>query len=166
MAPIQEFSLRMTYYTARYPGELSDDERRLVDAARLSATRAYAPYSKFQVGAAVLMDNGEIMDGSNQENAAFPSGLCAERVAIFQAGHRWPDVPVRAVAVAVQSAYYQLSEAIFPCGACRQAMLEYENRFGRPIRVLVNGPDNTITIVPSVADLLPFAFNGTFLKGD
>ena len=165
MPPIRATDLSITSFTAHYPEDLSQAEQELMAAARQSREHAYAPYSKFHVGAAVLLENGEIVSGSNQENAAFPSGLCAERVAVFQAGHLYPGVPISAVAISAYSTTVDIREALFPCGACRQVMLEYENLQKKPMRLLIDGPDDVITILESAAALLPFAFNGSFLKG-
>lgn len=146
--------------------EFTDVQRRLVDAARKVSLRSYAPYSKFHVGAAILMDNGEICVGSNQENAAYPSGICAERTAAYHASAVYPDVPMRKIAIAawtrtgcpdsVEDAGCFQKAPISPCGACRQALLEYEARFGE-IEVILYGAD-CCYILPSVASLLPFCF--------
>lgn len=130
--------------------------------AALTATKnAYAPYSNFHVGAAVLMVNGELVTGSNQENAAYPSGLCAERVALFYAGSLYPDIPVEAIAVAAIS-QGQVVERISPCGACRQVLLEAEMRSGAPLKIFLCGNDS-ITLIEKATDLLPFGFDGNDL---
>ena len=151
-----------------------DDERALpaADAALLQQARrcvenAYAPYSGFKVGAAVRLANGEIVCGSNQENAAFPSGLCAERVAVFAAGANHPGGPVAALAVAAQSAdglsaHYPVS----PCGACRESLMEYERRYGQPIRVLLQGARRKIVVFEGVERLLPFRFEAEGIGAD
>ena len=164
MAPIRATNLSIAFFTAHYPEDLSQAEQDLIVQARQSREHAYAPYSRFHVGAAVLLDNGAVVSGSNQENAAFPSGLCAERVAVFQAGHLYPGVPISAIAISTFSKTVDIHEAIFPCGACRQVMLEYETLHKKPMRLLIDGPDDVITILESAAALLPFAFNGSFLK--
>lgn len=131
--------------------------------AALAATEsAYAPYSRFHVGAAVLLANGEIVSASNQENAAYPSGLCAERVVLFYAGARYPDVAVTAIAVAAVTDG-QVVERVSPCGACRQVMLETQMRAGAPVQVLLCGSDS-ITLVDNVASLLPIGFDGSDLS--
>ena len=138
--------------------ELSPDDNRLRMAAVHAAGRAYAPYSRFQVGAAVMLRDGSVVEGSNQENIAFPSGLCAERVALFHAGASFPEIPVISLAiVAVKDGVIQKS--IAPCGACRQVMLETEQRYGEPVRILMCGRDETI-LVSTAKDLLPFGFSG------
>lgn len=138
--------------------ELSDDERRLVDTAREYTRHSYAPYSHFCVGAAVGLENGEVVPGSNQENAAFPSGICAERTACYSAGARFPGVKFKEIAIAARGVDgCELAAPVAPCGACRQALLEYETLAGRPVPVLLIGRD-AIYRLPSVASLLPLAF--------
>ena len=136
--------------------ELSQKEFELMNQAVQAATHAYAPYSKFTVGAAVLLENEVIITGSNQENAAYPSGLCAERVALFQASHQYPEVPVLALAIAAVADEQQV-ESISPCGACRQVLLEIEQRHGKPMKVLLCGTKE-ILIIESAESLLPLYF--------
>ncbi len=138
------------------PEELSVEDRELRDVAIRAAKRAYAPYSHFNVGAAVLLEDGTVIEGNNQENIAYPSGLCAERVALFSAGASFPDVPVVALAI-IAFKNEEIQPSISPCGGCRQVMLEAERRYGRSIRMLLCGRDKTI-IVPSARDLLPLSF--------
>lgn len=136
--------------------ELQADERALVEAAREAALQAYAPYSEFRVGAAVLLENGVTVTGNNQENAAYPSGMCAERVALFYAGARYPSVPVKALALAAWQNRQSVA-CISPCGGCRQVLLETEKRYGEPVKVLLVGK-HEITVIRRAADLLPFSF--------
>lgn len=136
--------------------ELPDDELRLVEAAMHATKQAYAPYSGFYVGAAVLLANGVIVTGSNQENAASPSGLCAERTALFYACHQYPDVPVVALAIAA-TAGGKLVDHISPCGACRQVLLEAEQRYDNPMKVILCGTKYVMT-APSANSLLPLSF--------
>lgn len=138
--------------------ELSFDEKKVINEAKKSSAGAYAPYSKFQVGAAVLLQNGEIVCGSNQENIAYPSGLCAERTALFAAGACHPDTPVVALAVAAQSNGAFTRKSIAPCGSCRQVIVETERRFGHPVRVLLYG-EEAVHIIESGKELLPFGFD-------
>lgn len=130
---------------------------KLLDEAVKATESSYAPYSNFNVGAAVLMDNGEIVTGSNQENAASPSGLCAERVALFAAHHRWPGVAVKAIAIIGKSGGAITGELTYPCAACIQVMLESQKRSGKPIEIIV-GSAGKIQVFPSVDALLPFSF--------
>lgn len=139
--------------------ELPDTYTKLVDAAISATDKAYAPYSSFLVGAAVLLENGEIVAGNNQENAAYPSGLCAERVALFYAGSRYPDQKVEAMAVAAFTGGKQV-DMITPCGACRQVMLEVENRYNHPFKVLLCGAEK-IYMIEKASALLPLSFELT-----
>lgn len=136
--------------------EVPDEELPLVRAALEATEQAYTPYSKFHVGAAVLLADGTIVTGSNQENAAYPSGLCAERVALFHAGHQYPNVPVVALAIAAATEGRQV-ESISPCGACRQVLLETEQRYNKPVKVLLCGTKD-VWVAPSAASLLPLCF--------
>jgi len=141
--------------------ELSAEERTLVDAACAATQGSYAPYSHFCVGAAVLLADGTVVRGSNQENAAFPSGTCAERCAMFYANAAHPEQPVRALAVAARKSDGRFTaEPISPCGACRQVLVETEFRYGRPFTVLLYGTDG-ICRLKSPKDLLPFHFDDT-----
>ena len=157
---MEEGKIILNYRLAR-TGELPEEDKRLKNAAVEAAKDAYAPYSHFCVGAAVLLENGTIVKGNNQENAAYPSGLCAERVALFSAGASFPAVPVVALAItAIKDGKIQPS--ISPCGACRQVILEAEQRYGRPLRTLLCGSDETI-IISSAKDLLPLCFGKSSL---
>ena len=144
--------------------ELSEEDRELLEHAREAANLAYAPYSNFYVGAALLLKNDKILRGNNQENVAYPSGLCAERVAIFAAGAQYPDVPIKAIAITAKSKSFKVNEPVSPCGACRQVMAEYENRYGSDIRLILQGETGKIHIVDSVETLLPMMFNTEKLK--
>lgn len=139
--------------------ELDPADRKLVDLAREATLRSYAPYSNFHVGAALLLDNGEIVTGSNQENAAYPSGTCAERTTAFYAHSRYPDARFVTLAVAARdTSGKEIASPISPCGACRQSLLEYETLAGRDVRVLLVGADE-IYILPSVRAMLPLCFD-------
>lgn len=138
--------------------ELSPSDRRLVGLAREATARSYAPYSRFHVGAAILLDNDEIVTGANQENVAYPSGTCAERSACFYAHARYPEAKFKAIAIAaVGTDGKEVAEPVAPCGACRQALLEYEMLAGSPVRVILCGRDECY-ILPSVSSTLPLAF--------
>lgn len=139
--------------------ELSPEDRELLRRAEEMTANAYVPYSHFSVGAAIRLDNGEIITGANQENAAFPSGTCAERSACFNAGANRPHNKFTAIAVAAKEAGGEFTlQPISPCGGCRQALLEYEKLAGRPVRVILAGRDS-VYILPSVKSLLPLAFD-------
>lgn len=137
--------------------ELTDDDKKLVDLAKEATNASYAPYSHFHVGAALRLANGVMIKGANQENAAFPAGLCAERSACFNAGSNYPDEAVEAIAVIAVQNGEVVEDPCSPCGVCRQALLEFETRAGKPMKVLLAGRD-TIYQLPSVKDLLPLSF--------
>jgi cytidine deaminase len=138
--------------------EMSIQDSSLAQQAKAATKNAYAPYSRFQVGAAVLLENGEVVTGSNQENGAYPSGLCAERTALFYAGAKFPDLAVKAIAIAAQTNGQFCAQPPYPCGACRQVMLESEMRSGHSIRVIMVGETETLA-AHSVRDLLPLSFD-------
>ncbi len=131
--------------------------------AQDAITRAYAPYSHFQVGAAILLENGKIVTGNNQENAAYPSGMCAERVAIWSASSQYPNVAVKKIVITVKSTLKQVNKPVAPCGACRQTLLEYEHKQNEPIEVYFMGETGKVVLAHSLKDLLPFAFDESFL---
>ncbi len=143
--------------------KLAASERRLLEKAIEARKNAYAPYSHFQVGAAVLMENGEVVIGNNQENASYPSGLCAERVAVFQAGALYPGVAILAIAISAASKNHVLDTPAGPCGNCRQAILEYEIKQRSPISLLLQGEKGAIYKCNSLKDILPLAFGNSFL---
>ncbi len=135
----------------------------LLQAARDAAPNAYAVYSAFNVGAAVELANGEIVTGTNQENVAYPSGLCAERVAVFSASSRFPGEKMLSIAVSCFSAKTP-DQPFSPCGACRQVLSEYEQKQGAPIRIIMGGRTGSVLVSDSVAALLPLAFSAAQLK--
>ena len=143
--------------------ELSDDSKSLMQQAVEARRNAYAPYSKFQVGAAVLLENDEIIIGNNQENASYPSGLCAERVAIFYAGAKYPGVAIKSVAITAASKNYEVQTPAAPCGNCRQALSEYEVKQKSPIEVLLMGESGPVYQCDSIADILPLGFDSSYL---
>ncbi|MGH2667242.1 cytidine deaminase [Flavobacterium sp.] len=142
---------------------LSSDVQSLMLKAIEIRKKAYAPYSKFRVGAALLLDNGEIVLGSNQENAAYPSGLCAERVAIFYAGANFPDAKIIKIAISATSDLNPNTTPIPPCGACRQSIAEYEFKQEKPIEMFFMGESGMIYKSASLKNLLPFTFDKNFL---
>lgn len=137
--------------------ELSPQDQELVQAAIKATHNAYANYSRFYVGAALRLENGKIVIGANQENAAFPSGLCAERTAVFAAQANYPDSPIETLAIVGRNEKGVLLNPITPCGACRQVILEIEDRYKKPIKILLYGTQK-IYCVRSVKDLLPLSF--------
>jgi len=138
-------------------GELPGDAQQVIEAAKEATFRAYAPYSGFSVGAAVLLEGDTIVTGNNQENAAFPSGLCAERTALFSANALYPHTPVKIIAIAAQQEGKFLLDPIAPCGACRQVMVECEQRFGKEIEIYLYGTEK-IYYLKGIRNLLPLCF--------
>ena len=138
--------------------ELSTSQQTLIQQAKMQVQNAYAPYSKFQVGAAVELANGKVFAGNNQENAAYPSGLCAERVALFYANAQFPTTAVKTIAIAAYTNGEFLEDPISPCGACRQVLLESEIRFDKNIDLLLYGT-NQIYLLKNTKQLLPLAFD-------
>ena len=156
--------LKIEFLEYNSENELSAKEQELLIRARSIADSAYAPYSQFYVGAALLLKNGEIITGNNQENVAYPSGLCAERVAIYAAGAHFPEVAIEAIAVTCKSKTFHVNEPLSPCGACRQAIAEYEMRYKSNIKIILAGETGKIRVVKSISDLLPFMFKAEELK--
>ncbi|MFY7742023.1 MAG: cytidine deaminase [Flavobacterium sp.] len=143
--------------------ELPEEIKFLMEQAIAIRKKAYAPYSKFRVGAAILLDNGETVLGSNQENAAYPSGLCAERVAIFQAGAVYPDAKILKLAISATSDAKPVTAPIPPCGSCRQSIAEYEFKQNTPIEIYFMGESGEIYKSDSLTNLLPLVFDKNFL---
>jgi cytidine deaminase len=143
--------------------ELETADKMLLEKAIIARENAYAPYSKFSVGAALLLENGEIILGNNQENAAYPSGMCAERVAIWSAGARFPGVKFMKLAITAKSANSLLDKPVGACGACRQSLLEYEIKQQQPLEILFVGEIGEVLKVHSVNSLLPFSFDNSYL---
>jgi cytidine deaminase len=137
---------------------LSTIDRQLVSEAKRAMNQAYAPYSKFKVGSAILLSDGSIVKGNNQENIAYPSGLCAERVALFYAGSNYPDAEVVSIVIVAEGTFLQHQEMVSPCGACRQVMLETERRQTNTLRIILVSHNGQVFVFHSAKDLLPFAF--------
>ncbi len=157
----QTLHIALTYYPYE---ELSEADRRLVDTAREATYRSYAPYSRFSVGAAARLADGTVVSGSNQENAASPSSICAERTTLFYANSQYPGQAVDTLAIAARNERGEfLDNPISPCGACRQVMIEVERRFARPMRILLYGQQGTCE-VKSARDLLPLSFDDSAMK--
>ncbi len=156
-----QLSIRITEYSNLL--ELNTTDSELVKQAMAISENAYAPYSNFKVGAAVLLKNGEIITGTNQENAAYPSGLCAERTALFYANSKFPDVPVLAIAIVAKSNNVFTEQPIGPCGSCRQVIFETETRFKSPIKIIMVGTKK-ISVIENAKSLLPISFSENDLK--
>ena len=155
-----EFNSVLNEYTVE---ELSENQHDLLQKAQHICSDAYAPYSLFKVGASLVLKNGQIINGSNQENVAYPSGLCAERVAIFNAGANFPNQKIKQMAI-VAHADFDLRQPVMPCGACRQVMIEYEQRQGVNIEVLIQANKGNVFVSESVSNLLPYNFECEDLK--
>ena len=140
--------------------ELSENDQSLMKEAMEATNRSYAPYSHFSVGAAARLTNGITVTGTNQENAAYPSGLCAERTTLFYANSQYPDQAVKVLAIAARNEKDFINQPIPPCGACRQVILETENRYRQPIRILLYGKE-CIYEICSICDLLPLSFDAS-----
>ena len=149
--------IRILVYEYSNIEELPEADQELVLNARETSKDAYAPYSNFHVGAAILLEDGKIITGNNQENSAYPSGLCAERVALFHANANFPDKKVNVLAVTANNKKGLVLDPVTPCGACRQAILEAEMRFKQPIKIILDG-QKKIQVLEGVESLLPLSF--------
>ena len=159
---MRKLEIKTTIYEYDSVEELNETEQILIQESKNIVKNAYAPYSKFSVGAAVLLENGEIITGTNQENAAYPSGLCAERVALFYANSKFPNVPIVAIAISAFTNDKFLESPVPPCGACRQVIIETETRFEKPIKIILVS-QTKITVVEDAKTLLPLNFDEHFL---
>lgn len=144
--------------------ELAPDDAALLARAIKATDIAYAPYSNFHVGAAALLDNGEVVVGSNQENASYPVGLCAERVLLSAVSSVYPGVGIKTMAISYRSESGKSDRPISPCGVCRQTLVEYETRLKQPIRLILGGMEGKVWILEKAGSLLPFGFSGEDLK--
>ncbi len=154
---MEQHTINSKYNFYKSIEELPDTDQQVIMAARQATGHAYAPYSGFYVGAAVLLANDELISGSNQENASSPVGNCAERVTLAAASAQHPGSAVKTLAISSNS-QGRKKEPISPCGLCRQTILEYEERFRQPINILLTGEDDTVIQLPSIKDLLPLPF--------
>lgn len=150
--------LKITYTEYAELQEMSEADQELVKKAVEATKGSYAPYSNFNVGAAVKLSNGEVVTGANQENNAYPSGLCAERTAMFHANYQYPEAKMQTIAIAAAQNGIVCDKPISPCGACRQVMAEYQRKGGEPMRVILYGEDH-IMLFDSVEDILPYIFD-------
>ncbi len=143
--------------------ELSEEDYKLMESAIEATQDSYSPYSKFKVGAAILLKDGNVITGSNQENAAYPSGMCAERVAIWKVATSYPNQKIKKIAITAKSSNKTVDKPVGPCGACRQTMLEYELNQQAPVEVLFMGEVGKVVKVESITSLLPFSFDSSYL---
>ena len=156
--------INIGYEHFKSSSELNDIEKKLFERAKTARENAYAPYSNFLVGCAVLLENGEIYSGNNQENAAFPSGLCAERTALFWIGANFPNEKIKKIfIIGGPREFSEKTPPIPPCGACRQSLMEYETKQNENIDVYFSNLNEEVFKVNSIKDLLPFYFDSTFL---
>lgn len=139
--------------------ELEDSDKNLINAAHKATEKSYAPYSNFHVGCAILLENGEIVSGGNQENASYPVCICAEKVTLSTASSMFPNVKPLKIAIAIKNDKKVQSDPAAPCGECRQSIFEYEKRYNAPIKIFMRGEVGRIFMVESVAELLPLAFS-------
>lgn len=160
---MKSFNISAEFQTFESLEELPGHIIELMKKTFEARDKAYAPYSKFHVGAALLLDNGEIITGSNQENASYPSGLCAERTAVYYAGAEFPEAKIKCIAISATSLKRPLTTPIPPCGACRQALVEYEVKQNSNMEVYFMGESGAIVRAKSVKDLLPLIFDNSYL---
>ena len=159
----KERQLTIKWLAYSEPTELPVQEQELIQAAELALDKAHAPYSNFQVGAALITEDGTVISGANYENAAYPMCLCAERSAIAAAVSTYPDARILKMAITVKSASHVVENPAAPCGACRQSICEVENHHGKPMRIILQGETGDIYVLASGRDLLPLSFDGQFL---
>ncbi len=157
---MEEAKYSFTYQIFGSEDQLKKADEDLLQIARQVATLAYAPYSRFHVGAAARLKNGEIIKGTNQENASFPAGICAERVLLSAASSIYPGIPIETIAISYESEERESNHPIAPCGICRQSLQEYEKIFQSPIRLILAGLEGKIWVIPAASALLPLAFTG------
>ncbi len=144
--------------------ELTASDAELLSEAQAALSKSYAPYSKFQVGAAVRLKNGMVISGANQENAAYPMCLCAEQVTLAAAASQYPGIAIDTIAITVRSLVKRIEQPASPCGACRQVLCETESRYGQPIRVILQGESGPVFTLERAGDLMPLSFDGSFLE--
>lgn len=160
---MREIHIPLVFKAYEDLNEMSQSDQKLMIQAVENRKKAYAPYSRFRVGAALLLENGEVVNGNNQENAAYPSGLCAERVAIFQASAIYPGVKILKIAISATSDDKVIEAPIPPCGGCRQSIAEYEIKQESPIEILFMGEKGEVYHSDSLKSLLPLIFDKNFL---
>ena len=156
-------NITISYLRAKF-NDLTVIEKELIQRSKDALKDAYAPYSGFLVGSSVLLSDGKIISANNQENVAFPSGLCAERVVLFNAGANYPNLEIDIIAVSAKSKSYVITDIISPCGACRQVMAEYQEKQNKKIKILLHLNNDEVLIFSSVDDLLPLLFTNPNLK--
>jgi cytidine deaminase len=163
---MKNHKLSIAYREFESVDELKEEDRLLLAEAEKAMYFAYSPYSGFSVGAALELATGVVVTGNNQENAAYPSGLCAERVAMFAASAQYPGIPFKAIAITAKSENFLVDYPVSPCGSCRQVMAEYENSRKASIKVILKGATGKVIVFDKSNDLLPFVFNSDQLKSE
>lgn len=161
---MKENKFEFNYKVYENSSELPEDLQWLLNEAREVTDNAYAPYSNFQVGAVAKLANGHIVAGSNQENASFPVGLCAERVLLASASSLFPKVPIEAIAISYKSEHQKSDHPISPCGICRQSLQEFEGRVAHPVQLILGGMEGPVYLIDSASRLLPLAFTSEELR--
>lgn len=161
---MKESKYEFNYEVYNSIDELTEEQQWLLNEAREITAQAYAPYSNFQVGAVARLANGEIVAGSNQENASFPVGLCAERVLLASASSLFPKIPIETMAISYKSDHVKSDHPISPCGICRQSLQEYESRVSHPVRLILGGMTGPVYVIDSASRLLPLAFTSEELR--
>ena len=156
-------NITISYLRAKF-NDLTAIEKELIQRSKDALKDAYAPYSGFLVGSSVLLSDGKIISANNQENVAFPSGLCAERVVLFNAGANYPNLEIDIIAVSAKSTSYEITDIISPCGVCRQVMAQYQQKQNKKIKILLHLNNDEVLIFSSVDDLLPLLFTNPNLK--
>lgn len=160
-----KLSFRTDFLSYPGPADLPAADQALLELAKSHLAHSYSPYSQFQVGAAVLLENGQMLGGSNYENASYPLCICAEQTVLTTAANQFPGVPVMAIAVTVHNPRQVVDRPGPPCGACRQVICETENRYQQPIRVILQGETGPVFVFEKAVDLLPLAFDSSYLGG-
>lgn len=161
---MKENKFEFNYTVYENISELPEEHQWLLNEAREVTDNAYAPYSNFQVGAVAKMANGEIVAGSNQENASFPVGLCAERVLLASASSLFPKLPIETIAISYKSEHHKSDHPISPCGICRQSLQEFESRVNHPVQLILGGMEGPVYVIDSASRLLPLAFTSEELR--
>ncbi len=161
---MKESKFEFSYRVYDSMEELPEEQQWLLSEAREVTSQAYAPYSNFQVGAVAQLANGEIVAGTNQENASFPVGLCAERVLLAAASSMFPKIPINTIAISYKSDNHTSDHPISPCGICRQSLQEFESRVNHPVQLILGGMSGPVYVIDSASRLLPLAFTSSELK--
>lgn len=161
---MKESKFEFSYRVYDSMEELPEEQQWLLSEAREVTSQAYAPYSNFQVGAVAQLANGEIVAGTNQENASFPVGLCAERVLLAAASSMFPKIPINTIAISYKSENHISDHPISPCGICRQSLQEFESRVNHPVQLILGGMSGPVYVIDSASRLLPLAFTSSELK--